>query len=369
MRLVPVRKLQEGMRIGKKIYNDEGVVLLADGVELTVPLIRRLVELDIGYVYIEDEQTEGIVIPELLHEDTRREALQNIRKNFQRLSGTSKIAKGYFHLGKDFTRVMEAILKDVSRQEDSMILLMDMNTADHYLYKHSLNVCVYSLVLGIASGYPEDRLMQLGLGALLHDIGKTQIPQRVLSKPQKLTDDEFRVMKAHAEIGYKILKDEPNIPLLAAHCAFQHHERLNGSGYPRGVQGKEIHEYAQWVALADSYDAMTSHRVYRPAMLPHQAVEVLYAGSGTLYDQKKLELFRDKVAIYPPGLTVKLNTGETGVVSRIHSSTPHRPVIRILSDAEGRNLKAPYEIDLARKLSVILTEVDDADVQPISFQH
>lgn len=369
MRLVPVRKLQEGMRIGKKIYNDEGVILLADGVGLTVPLIRRLVELDIGYVYIEDDQTEGIVIPEMLHEDTRRQALQNIRKNFQRLSESSKMTKGYFHLGKDFIRVMEAILNDVSRQEDSMILLMDMNTADHYLYKHSLNVCVYSLVLGIASGYPEHQLMQLGLGALLHDIGKTQIPQKVLGKPQKLTDEEFKVMKAHAEIGYKILKDEPNIPLLAAHCAFQHHERLNGSGYPRGVQGKDIHEYAQWVALADSYDAMTSHRVYRPAMLPHQAVEVLYAGSGTLYDQKKLELFRDKVAIYPPGLTVKLSTGETGVVSRIHASTPHRPVIRILADAEGQSLQAPYEIDLARMLSVIITEVDSADAPPISLEH
>ncbi|GIO31393.1 phosphodiesterase [Paenibacillus albilobatus] len=369
MRLVPVGRLQEGMRIGKKIFNDEGVVLLADGVELTPPLIRRLVELDIGYVHIEDELTEGIRIPEMLHEETRRQALQNIRKNFQRLSETSKIAKGYFHLGKDFTKVLEAILNDVSRQEQPMIMLMDMNTADHYLYKHSLNVCVYTLVLGIAFGYTEQQMTALGLGALLHDIGKTQIPQRVLAKPQKLTEEEYKVMQAHTEIGYKILKDEPNIPLLAAHCAFQHHERLNGSGYPRGVQGKDIHEYAQWVALADSYDAMTSHRVYRPAMLPHQAVEVLYTGSGTLYDQKKLELFRDKVAIYPPGLTVKLSTGETGVVSAIHPSTPHRPIVRVVGDAEGRSLKVPYELDLSRSLSVIITEVDSAAEPAISFEH
>ncbi|WP_136604148.1 HD-GYP domain-containing protein [Paenibacillus dokdonensis] len=369
MRLVPVRKLQEGMRIGKKIYSDEGVILLADGVVLTAPLIRRLIELDIGYIYIEDGLTEGIHIPEMLQEETRRNALQNIRKNFQRLSETSKMTKGYFHLGKDFSKVMESILSDVSSQEESMILLMDMNTADQYLYKHSLNVCVYTLVLGIANGYTEVQLMVLGLGALLHDIGKTQIPQRVLVKPQKLTDEEFRMIQAHTDIGYKILKDEPNIPLLAAHCAFQHHERLNGSGYPRGIQGDDIHEYAQWVALADSYDAMTSHRVYRPAMLPHQAVEVLYAGSGTLYEQTKLELFRDRVVIYPPGLTVKLSTGETGVVSRIHRSTPHRPVIRIFGDAEGQTLHTPYEMDLARSLSVIITEVDAADAQPISLEH
>ncbi|MBE9912482.1 HD-GYP domain-containing protein [Paenibacillus donghaensis] len=369
MRLVPVRKLQEGMRIAKKIYSDEGIVLLADGVELTSSLIRRLIELDIGYIYVEDGLTEGIHIPEMLHEETRRSALQSIRKNFQSLSESSKITKGYLHLGKDFTKMMEAILCDVSSQEESMIFLMDMNTADHYLYKHSLNVCVYALVLGIANGYTEQQLIVLGLGALLHDIGKTQIPQRVLAKPQKLTDEEYKLMQAHAEIGYKILKDEPNIPLLAAHCAYQHHERLNGSGYPRGIKGNDIHEYAQWVALADSYDAMTSHRVYRPAMLPHQAIEVLYTGSGTLYDQKKLELFRDKVAIYPPGLTVKLSTGETAVVSRIHPNMPHRPVVRILGDAEGQSLHVPYEMDLAKKLSVIITDVDGSDAEPISLEH
>lgn len=351
------------------MYSDEGVILLSDGVELTPPLIRRLVELDIGYIHIEDGLTEGIHIPEMLHEETRRSALQNIRKNFQRLSESSKIKKGYAYLGKDFTKVMEAILNDVSSQEESMIFLMDMNTSDHYLYKHSLNVCVYTIVLGIAGGYTEEQLIVLGLGALLHDIGKMQMPRRVLAKPQKLTDEEFKLIQAHTEIGYKILKDEPGIPLLAAHCAFQHHERLNGSGYPRGIQGNDIHEYAQWVALADSYDAMTSHRVYRPAMLPHQAVEVLYTGSGTLYDQKKLELFRDKVAIYPPGLTVKLSTGETGVVSSIHTSTPHRPVVRIFGDAEGQRLQTPYEIDLAKALSVIITDVDGADAESTFLEH
>lgn len=148
MRLLPVQLLREKMKIGKKIYNDEGVILLADGVELTPHLIRRLVELDIGYVYIEDHLSEGIHIPEMLQEETRRNALQKLRHNFQRLSSASSITKGYHHLGKEFSGVMESIIEDISSQEDSMIMLMDMNTTDHYLYKHSLNVCVYTLVWG-----------------------------------------------------------------------------------------------------------------------------------------------------------------------------------------------------------------------------
>lgn len=200
--------------------------------------------------------------------------------------------------------------------------------------------------------------MVLGLGSLLHDIGKTQIPQKLLFKPQKLDDEEYRQMRAHAEIGFRILKDEPNVPLLAAHCALQHHERYDGSGYPRGLKGSEIHEYAQLLGLADSYDALTSHRIYRPAMLPHQAVEVLYAGSGTLYSQRILEIFRDKVAIYPPGIMVNLSTGEMGVVARINSDTPHRPVVRVITNPSGETLQVPYELDLAKSLSVIITGVE-----------
>src|SRR5690606_31030104 len=99
---------------------------------------------------------------------------------------------------------------------------------------------------------------------------------------------EFAEIKKHPTYGFEILKDEPNISLLAAHCAFQHHERINGSGYPRGLVGDDIHEYAQWVGVADSYDAITSHRVYRDAKLPHEALEILYTGAGTLYDTSKI---------------------------------------------------------------------------------
>lgn len=362
MRLVSVSRLQEGMRLGKKIYNDDGLVLLADGVELNSSLIRRLNRMDIGYVYVEDQATEDVEIPELLHDETRSEALKAIRGQFQEMSHSSGIMKGFYHLGKKFSGVMDNILDDLASQEDPMIMLHDMNTADNYLYVHSLNVCLYTLVLGIAHGYSKSELKVLGLGALLHDIGKTQIPTRIVHKPGKLDDEEFRIMQSHTEIGFRILKDEPNIPLLAAHCALQHHERINGTGYPRKLKGDEIHEYAKWLGVADSYDAMTSNRVYKKAMLPHQAVEALYVGSGTLYEQKQLELFRDRVAIYPLGVSVALSNGYRGVVVKVDPSTPHRPVIRVLEGPEGEPV-SPFELDLAKSLSVVISGVDEQTIE------
>ncbi|MFE4710397.1 HD-GYP domain-containing protein [Paenibacillus sp. NPDC056722] len=356
MRLVSVSRLQPGMRLGKKIYSDEGMILLSDGVELTDSLIKRLGRIDIGYVYVQDSLTEDVVIEGMLQDETRNQALKVIKTQFQDMSGASGITKGFYHLDKKFSGVMDSILDEMSAQETPMIMLLEMHTADNYLYVHSLNVCLYTLVMAIAHGYSKAELRVIGLGALLHDIGKTQIPVKIVQKPGKLTDEEFRQMQAHTEIGYRILKDEPNIPLLSAHCALQHHERIDGSGYPRGLKGGEIHEYAKWIGVADSYDAMTSSRVYKKAMLPHQAVEALYVGSGTLYEQRQLELFRDRVAIYPLGLTVKLSTGQSGVVVKIDSTTPHRPVVRILTGPEGEPV-VPFEMDLAVMLSVVIVDV------------
>nr|WP_138496280.1 HD-GYP domain-containing protein [Paenibacillus pinistramenti] len=356
------------MKLAKKIYNDEGLVLLSENVELTQILINRLAGLGIDFVYVSDPRTEDILIPELISEETERRAIQEIRSNFIKISNASLKGFVYPFLGKAFLNVVENIMKDLSSREDVLIMLTNINKADRTLFRHSLNVCIYSLMLGKAHGYTHEELSVLGLGAILHDIGKTKIAPSILLKPDGLSNVEFETMKQHAEIGYKMLKDEPGIPLQAAHCAFQHHERIDGSGYPRGIEGNEIHEYAQWISIADSYDAMTSHRVYKQALLPHQAVESLYAGCGTLYEKQKLEIFRDHVAIYPLGMTVTLNTGEVGVVSRIHHFAPQRPVVRVLYGTEKEELSQPYEIDLSEKLSVIVTRVDGEPAHAVHEQ-
>ncbi|MCZ8513455.1 HD-GYP domain-containing protein [Paenibacillus filicis] len=361
MRLMPLSMVKPGMKLGKRIYNEEGITLLGERMELTSHLIKRLGDHGIDFVYIDDPRTRDLVIRESVTDETRARALSEIRQTFRVVMDDQvkkKLANGR-QMGKVFRGIMDLLLDDLSSNKDAMIMLTNIGVMDQYLYQHSLNVCIYATMLGMSYGYSRDELMILGLGALLHDIGKTQIPLELLRKKEKLTDGEFERIKKHTTFGFQFLKDEPNIPLLAAHCAFQHHERLDGSGYPRGLKGDEIHEYARWIGLVDSYDAMTTHRVYRNAMLPHQAMEILFTGTGTLYEKQMIELFRDKIAIYPIGVSVTLNTGETGVVVNLNSIVPQRPIVRILLDSEGQELAAPHEVDLSEKLTLMITGVHD----------
>lgn len=360
MRLIPIGMCKAGMKLGKRIYNEEGLVLLAERIELTNALIRKLEQHGVAYLYIEDSLTDDIAAQEAISQETRRLALSTIRSSFRQLmmETAPRRAINAPFIGKAFKDVLRTIIDDLQQNPSAMIMLAEMSVTDHYLYNHSLNVCIYATIVGMASGYGPDELTALGLGALLHDIGKTKIPQELLNKAGRLNEKEWEQMKRHTDIGFRLLKDEPNIPLLSAHCALQHHERVDGSGYPRSLRGGDIHEYARWVGLIDAYDAMTSHRIYRQTMLPHAAMEELSNSAGTLFDAAMVERFRTKVALYPIGLTVRLSTGETGVVVDQNSREPQRPVVRVFQDAEGQDLQAPFEIDLSKRTNVTITAVN-----------
>src|SRR5690606_17963818 len=138
----------------------------------------------------------------------------------------------------------------------------------------------YSLAIGLKLGYSEAQLEGLGIGAILHDIGKVAIPLEILNKKGKLSEEEYTLVKEHTTNGFEILRKIEELPLLAAHCAYQHHERLDGSGYPRGLKGDDIHPYAKLLAVTDVFDALTTERSYRKAMLPHIALEVIFSGTG-----------------------------------------------------------------------------------------
>ncbi|MBE4907397.1 HD-GYP domain-containing protein [Bacillus luteolus] len=359
MILVSTKSLAPGKILAKAIYNENGQVLISEDVPLTERMIVRLLELGITFVYVKDNRTEDIETVQPIPRTLRKEAIKTIETIFIDLqkekhsSGSLFLEKNSKHLLK----VIRSVVHEVKNNKDLITLLSEVYTYDNYIFTHSLNVTLYTLAIGTQLKMSEKQLEILGIGAILHDVGKMTVPIDILMKPGRLTLEEFETIKLHTEHGFEILRRMPTVPLVAAHCAFQHHERIDGSGYPRGIKGPEIHEFAKVMAVADVFDAVTSNRVYRSAMLPHEGLEILYSGVGNLFDTKIVEAFRKAVVIYPVGLTVYLNDGRKGIVSKQNQGLSERPVIRILEES-GRDLENPYEVDLKQKLDLVITKCD-----------
>lgn len=365
MRLININRCKPGLVLGKPIYNDKGSVLLAKGTKLTEIYIKKLKNYNVYTMCIEDELSEGIDIIESFPEELRVEAVKKISEELNTIAdlNTSKptlqsminSAKAI----KSFQKIFRDILHSLNDNKTALNLLASTKVYDNFLYSHSVNVAIYSCQLALANGLPLKNVEEIGLGALLHDVGKLAIPLEILNKPGKLTSEEYEQVKLHSSVGFDILRKIHEIPLLVSHCALQHHERVDGKGYPRGLKGDEIHIYSKIISVADVFDAVTSYRSYRAPFLPHKAMDLLYSGSGTQFESKQVQLFKGGIAIYPEGITVKLSDGREGIVSKYNYNAIGRPIVRIIKDEESQEIK-PYEIDLAslENLSIEIIEAD-----------
>lgn len=365
MRLMSLDSCQSGIILGKSIYSDHGKVLLSEGTELTDILIEKLKKYHVLTIYIEDEESEGIDIVESIPEELRFEAINTITEGFQtiaELNSDRSNIQGMLKSGRairSFQKIFKDILNCLTENKGALNLLATTKILENYVFSHSVNVSIYACQLAIENGLPLKNIEEIGLGAMLHDLGKLYVPSEIINKPGRLTDEEFAQIKAHCEFGFDTLRKVHEIPLPVAHCALQHHERLDGSGYPRGLIDEEIHKYAKIISVADVFDAVTTPRVYRSAMLPHKGLELLYTGSGTQFETRQVQLFKGCIAIYPQGLTVKLNDGRTGIVSDYNFNAAGRPVVRIIRDEQNEAVK-PYEVDLSAMENLTL-EIKEAD--------
>lgn len=209
--------------------------------------------------------------------------------------------------------VVEGILKETLQNEDCLFDIIDIKTADNYLYNHSLNVCVLSILMGKRFNFNRDELKEIALGAFLHDLGKAYIKSSV-KKIQALSHADTVQIKQHTKRGFDILRAISGFPAKVAHIAYQHHEREDGSGYPLGLIGVDIPLYSKIVGTADSFDAMVSHRAYRECLWNDQALQELERESPFKYDPAVVAALRHSVALYPLGSVVRLVDGEERVV-------------------------------------------------------
>lgn len=355
MRLVATRTIEAGVKLAKTITNKNGQVLLYKGVALSEKMIQRLLDVGIQHIYIEDERTSDIVVKEAIPDELRKEVTTTIESTFTQIQTNLENNHSLVieNASKKLANLIKHLLIEIKSDEDLLSLLADVYIYDEYIFTHSLNVTLYSLAIGQKLQLPPSELETLGLGALLHDVGKMKVRTEVLMKPGQLTEEEFIEMQQHPTYGFQLLKDVHSISLLVAHCAYQHHERMNGTGYPRGLKGNDIHLFGRIIAVADVFDAVTSNRVYRKAMLPHEGLEILFAGAGTLFDPQVVDAFRHAVAIYPVGMVVQLNDGSTGIIVKQNVGFSDRPIVRIL-EKDGQEVQ-PYELDLTKKLDVVIS--------------
>jgi putative nucleotidyltransferase with HDIG domain len=250
-----------------------------------------------------------------------------------------------------------------------------MKNYDNYTFTHMVNVSILTMGQARALGIEGRLLREFGLSALMHDIGKVRTPKEILNKTDKLTDQEFAIMRRHTVDGAEILRRTPEMPILAPVVAFEHHLRLDGTGYPLGVRRAALNLGTMLCSISDIYDAMRSQRSYQQAFPTERIIAVLKRNDGTQFDQHLVRRFVQLLGIYPPGNLVRLSTGEVAVVARVHAPDPYRPRVRVLFDGTGRRLDLPFERNLweparaGAEPDSVVSPVDPAEysIDPLNF--
>ncbi len=253
-------------------------------------------------------------------------------------------------------KMIDGLAQAVSQNRSALLALTMLKDYDNYTFTHMVNVSILTMGQARAVGIEGALLREFGLGALMHDIGKVRTPLEILNKPSKLNDHEFEIMRRHVVDGAEILRATPDIPTLAPVMAFEHHMRLDGSGYPFGIKRQTLNLGTQLCSIADVYDAMRSQRAYQQAFPTDRILEVLKRTEGAQFDQHLVRRFSQLVGIYPVGNLVKLDTGEVAVVLKVHAPDPHRPKVKVVLDREEATLEFPYELNLWERTSAAAKE-------------
>lgn len=246
-------------------------------------------------------------------------------------------------------QVVSEMADSVLRNPDALTSLSRLKHFDEYTFFHSVNTSLLALSLGRNLGIDDALLHQLGVGTLLHDIGKTKVPLEILNKPGKYEAHEFEIMKQHVMRGAEVLSGTTGLTDTYLKPALEHHERVDGTGYPYQRQKSELSQFGMMAAVVDIYDAITSDRCYHKAKPPHEALQFLYLISQKGHLEHTLvQRFIQVVGVYPVGSVVRLNTGEVAVVSRINRLTPLEPEVIVVKGAGNAIVSHPETIDLAR---------------------
>lgn len=332
---LPIYDIQEGMILARDINSNDSnrfsLPLIRKGNKLTYSVIEKLKQQYVIGIYIEQEGTEDIIQESVIDDELRVEALSQIKNAFE----TFKSPKGKNVSGvvDGVMKVAEDLCNSITSKTAILVNLIELKNHDDYTFTHSLCVSILSIATGITLGYEDEELALLATAALLHDIGKVDTPTWIINKPDVLTEEEFEIIKMHPAHGAEMLDKQRLVSFPTILAIKWHHEKYDGTGYPQGVKGTQIHPFARIIAICDVYDALTSNRAYRKAWEPSEAIEHILAGSQTHFDHKYVKAFLKKVEVYPVGSIVVLSNGLRAIVVKNNTENTLRPIVRVVSSS------------------------------------
>lgn len=350
MRFIITEQIAEGMQLSKNIYDTNFKLLLRAGNTLTPRYIQKIKELGYQGIYINDELSKDVVIDDIIFDDLRVEALSKVRDTcfhaYHYSKNNNKHAQEVDKYYNDILDLTNKLIANIKAQSLDQVNLLDLKIFDDYIISHNVNVGVLSLYLGNALGLSSVELQRLGIAALLHDVGKMFLDPKILNKTTKLTEQERKLITMHSTYSYHYVKESYHIHPSTYLGILYHHEKLNGTGYPKNKKEADIPLFSKIISICDVYDALTSNRPNRPPLLPSEAIEFLMANCGSSFDLEIVRVFMKKIAPYPKGIEVELSNKEQGIVVENTSDYSLRPAIRIFKNSDG-NYFDPKTIHLS----------------------
>jgi len=370
MRLVQVKNAKPGDFLANNILDETGRILLKEGVLLTDPYLLKIKRLKIPSIYIKIQHSDA-VDANILEIKSQQAKRKKIYPNFEAYSLYSKNSDSKnLDLTKDdasneiasYLKSIENsaknIINEIRGKKNVMQMLSVIKNINHNTYQHSVHVAQYSLVIGVQLHLSPYELYTLCIGALLHDIGKVLIPKGLILKLEPLSDEEFETVKRHTINGYAYLKGCLDVSDSAKIIAIQHHERIDGRGYPNKIKGESLNKFSKIVAIADVYDSLTSDRSYRNATSPHDAIKYLLERSGTQFDGEMVKVFSTAIVPYPSGTLLELSNGNIAIVTTVLRNFALRPQVQIIKKGTTPNSQTVGEtVSLMERLDIEIERI------------
>jgi putative nucleotidyltransferase with HDIG domain len=247
------------------------------------------------------------------------------------------------------------LVGSIDRNPNALLCLTKIREKDDYLLEHSLNVAILLANFGQYIGLKEEDVQELAMSGFLHDIGKIKIPDKILHKPGRLTDQEMNIMRDHVVYGIEVL-EEMQIPTDMIRTVSEHHERLDGYGYPEGARDDEISYYGRMIAIVDVYDALTADRCYKAGMPSQKALQILLKDTPHKYDRELVQKFIKCIGIYPVGSLVKLSDETIAMVVKHNENSPLKPIVKVFYSLKGRHYMAPEDLNLGNGSTKVTIE-------------